>query len=50
MQNGKLAASAKFNVRVADHNIKIPSLVVKNVAEVVEVTLEAAYRPASQNQ
>ncbi|WP_346317405.1 YceI family protein [Chitinophaga sp. YIM B06452] len=48
VQNGKLSASAKFNVRVADHKIKIPSLVVKNIAEVVEVTVEAAYQPANQ--
>ncbi|MGE7777422.1 YceI family protein [Chitinophaga sp. NPDC101104] len=43
---GNLAAEAKFNVRVADHNIKIPSLVVKNIAEVVEVTMSAQYQPA----
>lgn len=45
VQNGKLLASAKFKVRVADHHIKIPSLVVKNVAEVVDVTVNANYDP-----
>ncbi|WP_126244302.1 YceI family protein [Chitinophaga rhizosphaerae] len=43
---GNLAAEAKFKVRVADHNIKIPSLVIKNIAEVVEVTMSAQYQPA----
>jgi polyisoprenoid-binding protein YceI len=44
--NGKVTATAKFNVRVADHKIKIPSLVVKNIAEVVEVSVNAVYEPA----
>jgi len=41
--DGKPAASTKFNVHLADHNIKIPTLVVKNIAEVVEVTVKANY-------
>ncbi|PSL49787.1 YceI-like domain-containing protein [Chitinophaga niastensis] len=38
-----ITVSSTFNVRVADHGIKIPSLVVQNVAEVVAVTVNAAY-------
>ncbi|RPE14001.1 YceI family protein [Chitinophaga lutea] len=45
VKGGKINASAKFNVRVADHNIKIPTLVIKNIAEVVEVTVNADYQP-----
>jgi polyisoprenoid-binding protein YceI len=45
--NGKPAATSKFNVRLADHHIKIPTLVVQNIAEVVEVTVKASYAPAS---
>ncbi len=45
VRNGLVSAKSKFNVRVADHKIKIPSLVVKNIAEVVEVTVEALYQP-----
>jgi polyisoprenoid-binding protein YceI len=48
VQDGKLTAGAKFNVRVADHQIKIPTLVVKNVAEVVEVTVSATYDAAGK--
>ncbi len=45
VKGGKINASAKFNVRVADHKIKIPTLVIKNIAEVVEVTVNADYQP-----
>lgn len=48
VQDGKLTANAKFNVHVADHQIKIPTLVVKNIAEVVEVTVTAAYDAAGK--
>lgn len=41
---------AKFNVHVADHGIKIPSLYVKNIAEVVEVKLNATMEPYKQNK
>lgn len=45
VSNGRITASAKFNVRVADHKIKIPSIVIKNIAEVVEVSVNAIYEP-----
>ncbi|MCW3462873.1 YceI family protein [Chitinophaga nivalis] len=43
VKGNTLNVNATFNVRVADHRIKIPSLVVKNVAEVVAITVQAAY-------
>lgn len=39
-----VTANAKFKVRVADHQVKIPRLVIKNIAEVVEVDVSATYR------
>ena len=36
---------SKFKVRVADYNIKVPSLYVKNIAEVVDVTLSSTLEP-----
>ena len=39
-KEGVLHVQTRFKVRVADHQIKIPSLVVKNIAEVVEVTAD----------
>lgn len=47
VKDGKPAANARFNVKLADHHIKIPTLVIKNIAEVVEVTVKAAYTIAS---
>lgn len=38
-----ITATAKFNVKVADHDVKIPRIVIKNIAEVVEVTVSATY-------
>ncbi|SEK55793.1 YceI-like domain-containing protein [Chitinophaga rupis] len=43
VQNGKVTTLSKFNVRLEDHKIKIPTLVIKNIAEVVEVTVNATY-------
>jgi len=34
-----LLGKTKFEVKVADHNIKIPKLVIKNIAEIIEVTV-----------
>lgn len=44
--NGQVKATATFKVKLADHQIKIPSLVIKNIAEVVDVTVNAEYTPA----
>jgi len=46
VDKGKIAANSKFRVRVADHRIKIPRLVIKNIAEVVEVQVSARYEPS----
>jgi polyisoprenoid-binding protein YceI len=42
---GKFNASSKFNVALADYKIKVPSLVSKQVAETVEVSVNCAYEP-----
>jgi polyisoprenoid-binding protein YceI len=39
-----VAAKASFKVRIADHGIKIPSLVFKNIAEFVDVNIQALYK------
>jgi polyisoprenoid-binding protein YceI len=36
---------SKFPIRVADYNIKVPSMYVKNIAEVVDVTIDAVLEP-----
>lgn len=44
-ENGGITAKAVFKVKIADHDIKIPSLVFKNIAEFVEVRILATYLP-----
>ena len=43
VEEGKLMANSTFPVKLADHHIKIPRLVIKNIAEVVQVTVSAKY-------
>ena len=42
---GKISIDAKFPIKVADYGIKVPSLVVKNIAEVVDVTITSKMEP-----
>jgi hypothetical protein len=46
--HGEITATSTFPVKLADHHIKIPRLVIKNIAEVVQVTVSALYKPVSQ--
>jgi len=41
---GKLNASSKFMVKLADYNISVPQLVWQNVAEEVEIKIEFIYK------
>ncbi|RAJ75202.1 YceI-like domain-containing protein [Chitinophaga dinghuensis] len=43
VQGGVLKAHAKFVVKLADHKIKIPTIVMKHIAEQVEVTVDGTY-------
>jgi polyisoprenoid-binding protein YceI len=36
---------SKFKIKVADYNIKVPSMYVKNIAEVVDVTFNTVLEP-----
>jgi len=38
-----LALEHVFTIKVADHNIEIPSIVVQNIAEEIEVTVKGSY-------
>ena len=44
VKGGKISVNAKFAVKVADHGIKIPSIQIKNIAEVVEVSINIDYK------
>lgn len=41
--NGRLEISSVFEVKCRDHDIKIPTLVFKNVAETIRVTLRGTF-------
>jgi polyisoprenoid-binding protein YceI len=43
--NGKVQMKSKFKVRLADYNIKIPTLVWQNIAEEVEIKIDIVYKP-----
>jgi hypothetical protein len=45
VSQGTTTAKATFRVRIADHNIKIPSIVFQNIAEFVDVRVSATYQP-----
>ena len=42
---GKPSLDAKFKVKVSDYGIKVPSMVVANIAEVVDVSISAKLEP-----
>lgn len=44
VKGGKMDISSKFKVKLADHNIEIPSMVVKNIAEVIDVDITATMK------
>ncbi|HUX84748.1 MAG TPA: YceI family protein [Chitinophagaceae bacterium] len=43
VSGGKITVHSRFDVRLADHHITIPKLVVQNIAEVIQVTIDASY-------
>jgi hypothetical protein len=43
VQKTQLLAKAKFQISIKDYNIDIPTLVIKNIAEVVDVTVELPF-------
>jgi hypothetical protein len=40
VKEGKITANAKFPIALKDYDVKIPSAVVKNIAETVEITVD----------
>lgn len=42
---GDIGISSKFKIKVADYNIKVPSMYVKNIAEQVDVTIISSLEP-----
>jgi hypothetical protein len=44
-KGNELVLYSKFPIKVADYNIKVPSMYVKNIAEEVEVTINSILEP-----
>jgi len=45
IKGDEITISTTFMVHIADHNIEIPSVVVKNIAEDVKVTVSSVLEP-----
>ena len=45
----EFALMTKFKIKVADYNIKVPSMYVKNIAEEVDVTFNTTLVPFKKN-
>ncbi len=45
--NGRLELNSAFDVKCQDHNIKIPALVFKNIAETIRITLRGTFSTVS---
>ena len=45
IKDGQLIFEGKFDIKLEDHDIDIPSIVIENIAEVVEVTTRFVYEP-----
>ena len=45
IKNGTIELNSSFDVNLKDHKIKIPKMVVKNIAETVKVTVKSSLLP-----
>lgn len=45
IKDAVISLDSKFNIKVADHKIKVPSLYVEKIAEIIQVTFHADMIP-----
>ncbi len=45
IKGGEITIATKFKIHIADYNIKVPSLYIQNIAEDVDVKLNAVMMP-----
>ncbi len=50
IKDGKFNITSAFNVTVKDHNITIPKIMMSNIAEVIEVKINADYVPYKKDK
>ncbi|MEP6583965.1 MAG: YceI family protein [Ginsengibacter sp.] len=49
IKNGKLSAISVFKILLKDFNIKIPSVVINNISEQIEITVNCQYEKRATN-
>ncbi|MBX7126171.1 MAG: YceI family protein [Cyclobacteriaceae bacterium] len=42
---GKVSAKANFQIKLADYDVKIPSVVAGKIAETIDITVDCQYQP-----
>ncbi len=47
VKGGKISAFSKFNVKLKDFNISIPSLVADKISEEIDINVDCKYEPKS---
>lgn len=45
----EITISTKFKIKIADYGVKVPSLYIQNIAEIVDVKLDAVLAPFKKN-
>lgn len=45
VKDGKILSSSAMKIRLADYDIEIPTVVVKKIAEVIDVKIDMEYKP-----
>ncbi|PCJ84684.1 MAG: hypothetical protein COA57_08880 [Flavobacteriales bacterium] len=50
VKGDRIIIDTKFQVKLEDHKIKVPKIVVKNLAEVVDLTIHLEYIPKKPKQ
>lgn len=45
VEQGKITAASKFNIKLTDFNITIPKTVINNVSETISLTVDCKYDP-----
>jgi len=48
IQNKEIKVTGEFTVEVADFNIKIPSVVINNIAKTIKISFELHHKPYSK--
>lgn len=48
VKNGKVSIESKFAVKLEEHGVKIPSMMTKKIAEVVEINVNVNYKAHSK--